>query len=184
MIDRINFLLKYVLCVFSRRWHLFCHVYEVIFFFLFIFLSEAPHIICTALFFIFISSCYICSTVDAQQFVWLSHAIFTVCFFSVCIILLWYRKDKRFLYCTKKKRGKKWLIQKTWSKYALEEWAILIFHIHLEPFEMKTHFFMFLTRIFNLNRGFVSNIWHDTCECTGTPLSFCYLTWIGAWVKV
>lgn len=51
MIDRINFLLKYVLCVFSRRWHLFCHVYEVIFFFLFIFLSEAPHIICTALFF-------------------------------------------------------------------------------------------------------------------------------------
>lgn len=106
MIDRINFLLKYVLCVFSRRWHLFCHVYEVIFFFLFIFLSEAPHIICTALFFIFISSCYICSTVDAQQFVWLSHAIFTVCFFSVCIILLWYRKDKRFLYCTKKREEK------------------------------------------------------------------------------
>lgn len=37
----INFLLKYVYCfvciyIFSRRWHLFCHVHEVIFIILFL----------------------------------------------------------------------------------------------------------------------------------------------------
>lgn len=134
-------------------------------------------------FFIFISSCYICSTVDAQQFVWLSHAIFTVCFFSVCIILLWYRKDKRFLYCTKKREEK---MINTKDMKQICTWRMSHFNFS-HPFRTlwnENAFFMFLTRIFTLNRGFVSNIWHDTCECTGTPLSFCYLTWIGAWVKV